>query len=416
MAEVFLGGSETFDESAVPPQNTALGESYSAERPWWEVMLEQGETINDKNADQFSIRHLLQLQEAGIDVRPLLQGTSLFNEGTFNPVDPYGGDSGVNAEEYQRQLEEAQLNTSYRFSHMQDLPGTTSQAHYTLNPDGTLKDVRGFDPKSGFFRTPLGRFLLVAGGGAAASYAGAAEGTAAGLISEEAAAGEIASSTLGGSSGGAAAAGAAGAAGATGGGSAGAAAGAAGANAAFDLFDPSTWSVGGAVGGLGDLISGAGDAVGDVLGNEGVGTLLELLAANYQYQNNQRTQDKLMEMYKPYDQAGQGLLARLNESYSNPESYLQGPEYQAIQKTVHNQLSRSDAAGGRNANSIGRQAKLQELAMGNLGTYREGLSRDARGLGAIGTGQGAYNAQMMNTTNAAPLFNTLAGMYGGGGN
>lgn len=64
----------------------------------------------------------------------------------------------------------------------------------------------------------------------------------------------------------------------------------------------------------------------------------------------------------------------LRQTYDNPMSYLQGPEYQAAQAITHNKLQRSDAAGGRLANDFGRQVQLQNHALQNLGNYRTGLA------------------------------------------
>lgn len=168
----------------------------------------------------------------------------------------------------------------------------------------------------------------------------------------------------------------------------------------FDLFDPATW-------GNFDL--------GSLFNGDNARTLLDVLGANYQYQANQRARDQMMELFRPYREGGLDYLSRLNETYENPASYLTSPEYQAIQNVTHNQLSRADAAGGRNANSIGRQAKLQELAMTQLGNFRAGLSNTMSNLGQIATGGNAMNAIREQQNTAAPLFGALEGMIGNGG-
>ena len=75
---------------------------------------------------------------------------------------------------------------------------------------------------------------------------------------------------------------------------------------------------------------------------------------------------------------------QLRQTYENPGAYLQSPEYQAAQDIVHNKLQRSDAAGGRLANDIGRQTTLQNHALSSLGQYRQGLS------GIVGQNQNAF--------------------------
>lgn len=83
---------------------------------------------------------------------------------------------------------------------------------------------------------------------------------------------------------------------------------------------------------------------------------------------------------------------KLRESYENPGAWLQGPEYQAAQSVVHNKLQRSDAAGGRLSNDIGRQKLLQDHAMAGLDKYRGTLGDLVNTQQGLSTGQGAQNA------------------------
>jgi hypothetical protein len=78
---------------------------------------------------------------------------------------------------------------------------------------------------------------------------------------------------------------------------------------------------------------------------------------------------------------------QLRSSYESPQSYLEGPEYQAAQAITHNKLQRSDAAGGRLANDYGRQVGLQQHALSNLDQYRRTLS------GITGQNQATYSGQ-----------------------
>lgn len=70
-------------------------------------------------------------------------------------------------------------------------------------------------------------------------------------------------------------------------------------------------------------------------------------------------------------------LARLRESYDNPAGYLEGDQYQAAQRVVHNQLQRRDAAQGVLSNDVMRQKLLQDHAMASLENYRNGLRSNA---------------------------------------
>lgn len=111
-----------------------------------------------------------------------------------------------------------------------------------------------------------------------------------------------------------------------------------------------------------------------------VGLLSGALGARNQYNFGQALLDRAAEATP-----NRGFYeGQLRQSYENPASYLQSPEYQAAQDIVHNKLQRSDAAGGRLANDIGRQTTLQNHALSSLGQYRQGLS------GIVGQNQNAF--------------------------
>lgn len=115
-----------------------------------------------------------------------------------------------------------------------------------------------------------------------------------------------------------------------------------------------------------------GQDIGELLGG--------LLGARNQYNFGQALLDRAAEATP-----NRGFYeGQLRQSYENPASYLQGAEYQAIQDVTHNKLQRSDAAGGRLANDIGRQTTLQNHALSSLGQYRQGLS------GIVGQNQNAF--------------------------
>ena len=110
------------------------------------------------------------------------------------------------------------------------------------------------------------------------------------------------------------------------------------------------------------------------------GLLGGLLGARNQYNFGQALLDRAAEATP-----NRGFYeGQLRQTYENPGAYLQSPEYQAAQDIVHNKLQRSDAAGGRLANDIGRQTTLQNHALSSLGQYRQGLS------GIVGQNQNAF--------------------------
>lgn len=70
----------------------------------------------------------------------------------------------------------------------------------------------------------------------------------------------------------------------------------------------------------------------------------------------------------------QGFIDALRNTYTNPQSFLEGPEYQAASRIALDALQRQDAAGGRLGNDVNRQRLMQDHAMQWLGNYRQGLS------------------------------------------
>jgi hypothetical protein len=83
--------------------------------------------------------------------------------------------------------------------------------------------------------------------------------------------------------------------------------------------------------------------------------------------------DKLLNHYKGAVPNKDFYDNTLRQSYENPMSYLQGPEYQSMQNVVHNKLQRSDAARGRLANDAGRQKLMMDHAASNMDRYRQTL-------------------------------------------
>ena len=131
------------------------------------------------------------------------------------------------------------------------------------------------------------------------------------------------------------------------------------------------------------------------------------------YQNNQ-TANRLLDMFSRYNSDADFYGNKLRETYTNPLSYLQGPEYQSIQNVAGDYLQRKDAAGGNLANNFGRQSKLQDLAMSNLNQYRQGLSGTYQNMAGISTGQGAQGAVAASGTANTPLYRSLGQLFSTG--
>lgn len=114
----------------------------------------------------------------------------------------------------------------------------------------------------------------------------------------------------------------------------------------------------------------------------------------------------------------QPYLNLLQQSYSDPNSVLQGQEYQGIARSASDTLQRTDAAGGRLANDFGRQAELQNLASNWLTNYRQGLQgsiNQIRGVNASeapvrGATQNEFANTLMNL--GGQYASSIGGMFG----
>lgn len=134
------------------------------------------------------------------------------------------------------------------------------------------------------------------------------------------------------------------------------------------------------LGSLGNIVNSVGGFLGSPTGQNLINGGLGAIGAYTGYQNNK----DMRSMYQNYmDQMTDPFLAQrrqmLNESYTNPEGWLNGPEGQALTRVVQNATERRDASLGRLTNPINRNAELQDRLMAGLGNYRAGLSNSING-------------------------------------
>lgn len=115
---------------------------------------------------------------------------------------------------------------------------------------------------------------------------------------------------------------------------------------------------------------------------------------------------------KPYISAGNDALGRLNESYSNPGSFLNTPDYAFGRDQGFNALQNSAAArGGADGGNFARSATMfgQNYATNYLSQYRAGLS----GIAGMGANAASGNANA-NNSSANMIGNSMN--YLGGAN
>jgi hypothetical protein len=229
-----------------------------------------------------------------------------------------------------------------------------------------------------------------------------------------------------------------------------------GAESAMGGLGSAAASAGGGAGGLGSIVSGAGGSsvgLGDILkyGKMGMGALQALSGGGGQggssmtqaggqggvsaprswldsllgvgagawseHQNRDSFKglndlfSRMEEQRAPYQQA-------LTRSYTNPNEYLESPEYQALAAVRGNQLNRGAAKAGRLANDVDREVLMQQHAQQGLANYRQGLTS---ALNANQLPYGTFHEAMRRNANAGGAgfgglnYSGLPGMVGGAG-
>lgn len=179
-------------------------------------------------------------------------------------------------------------------------------------------------------------------------------------------------------------------------------------------YDPATMAAGGApsginFGSLGNMGQGLGGTLSNFFGNSNfpwsrlIGSGGDILSSIF---NRGSASDNYNRQMMAYQHAlGQidPLSQRLQQSYSDPNSVLRGPEYQGIASTTLDQLQRQDAAGGHLANDIDRQAKMQQLASSFLQNYRTGLGAN---IGQLGNAFGNIAGNQAQSSNVKGVGDT----------
>jgi len=130
-----------------------------------------------------------------------------------------------------------------------------------------------------------------------------------------------------------------------------------------------------AVGGASQLAGGAqqqapagGGAGGGMSGLDG---LLNLFGGAYSANRNRDYAEQLKKMFEDRKGIQDQYQGRLNETYTNPNAYLESPEYQALAKVRGNQVIRQDSKNW--SSDADRELLMQEHAQKGLQSYREGL-------------------------------------------
>lgn len=101
--------------------------------------------------------------------------------------------------------------------------------------------------------------------------------------------------------------------------------------------------------------------------------LMDLYGA---YKGSKEARDeafRLQDLYNAAQARRQPVLDRLNESYTNPDSFYNSNQWKGLSSVYQNSIDRKAAAAGRLSNPTDREVLMQQHAMKALEDYRSGL-------------------------------------------
>ena len=166
----------------------------------------------------------------------------------------------------------------------------------------------------------------------------------------------------------------------------------------FDLVSSNPANTGGTWG-LGDIFGSIGSinkVASPIL--KGVGSILGAQEAS-------QNRGQLQDMYNQMQNRNQFYNQQLQQTYQNPQAYLQSPEAQALRSAAGQQIAREDARTGRRGQYVAAMNQLNQQMLGNLGNYRKGLA------GLVGP---QYDQQQLALQRAlmaqSPTGNIMAGL------
>lgn len=170
--------------------------------------------------------------------------------------------------------------------------------------------------------------------------------------------------------------------------------------------------------GLGSRVGNVGSAVGRLLGGGGGGGgvgggggLASLIAALYGSNAQENYADQLNQFIQEMRSNANPYMTRLQESYTNPQAYLESPEMQARLGIEANKLTGIDASKGRLSNDIQRTKLLQDYGMSALNDYRTGLRNTVQNLWNPNQ---VFQAQALMGAADAAKYSDLARLLGQG--
>ena len=160
---------------------------------------------------------------------------------------------------------------------------------------------------------------------------------------------------------------------------------------------------------------GGGNILDSILGKSGNMGLLDMLGAYYSSKSNEKLGDEYTKLWNQMQTNAAPFMQQLQQSYANPNSYWESPEYKALQGIEQNRIERQKAKAGTNSNPSDLAVLLQQHAAKNIDEYRKGLQTSVdstqRQLAAFAPFM--ISGLQNSTGSLAPWFASASGMNTG---
>ena len=155
-----------------------------------------------------------------------------------------------------------------------------------------------------------------------------------------------------------------------------------------------------------------GDMIGKLMGGQMMGQALKgvgsVAGMNEARQNKQQLMDLYntqLNQYNTQNAAANQYQTQLQNTYNDPNAYLNSPEAEATRQQAMQKLLAQNAMAGRRTAGLAMQNQLMQNQLSNLAAYRQGLRNNVNYASPTGLGTVLNSAQAQ-----SPQGNLFAGL------
>lgn len=161
-----------------------------------------------------------------------------------------------------------------------------------------------------------------------------------------------------------------------------------------------------------------GDMLGKVMGGQMMGQALKGAGAIAGMGEARQNKGQLMDLYNnmqnqynTQNAAANQYQSQLQQTYNDPNAYLNSPEAEATRNLAMQKLLAQNAQAGRRSAGLSMQNQLMQNQLTNLANYRQGLRSAATGAYASPTGLGNTLQAAQTQSPTGNLFAGLGSMF-----